>query len=122
MTREKDVIDELERLHAATTNGPWRARVDAPNYVATGHGDEFAHVAKAHNTNDAAFIVAAHNHLPALLAYVRAQEELEAAVCRYIRGQQNPRGPFAGAIDRDAIFASLAALDAARARLNGESK
>ena len=99
-----DILDELERLHAAATQGEWRVRVDAPNYIATGHGNEFANAAKAYDPNDAAFIVAAHNRMPTLLAYVRALE----AVAYFVGDPDSPRGR-----------AVSDALDAARARLNG---
>lgn len=63
-----DIIDELGRLHAASTPGDWKA-FDEVQMMRI--GKLFFEVFP----NDAAFIVAAHNHLPALLATLREMRE-----------------------------------------------
>ena len=100
-----DIIDELERLHAAANGGRWEqyclhfvARPDTSGfsvYDTNGRGCE-----------DAALIVASHNHLPALLAYVRALEAVAEASTDYLES-----GPMGDTLLRHKYHLLLAARE-----------
>lgn len=109
----EEIIAELERAHGASTQGGWRSRVghaerlevvcggNPPDAAVADFGYDLGSEWPA--TNNAAFAVAAHNHIPALLAYVRALTDVADEAER--NGMQTP-----------SLRAALAALDAPRAK------
>jgi len=73
-----DTIADLERKYGESTQGEWTRYCS--HYVARGSDPNpmgFSAFHPERGSNDAAFIVAVHNGLPALLEYVRALEEVE---------------------------------------------
>jgi len=79
-------IEELERLRAAATPGPWQLMNGDPLAVDAHQAVYFAKMTGAtpvtRLANNAALIVAAVNALPELLAMARRVEGLEAALAR----------------------------------------
>lgn len=150
MTNTNTTLDELERLHAASTPGEWVQELtvlDRPelgaDVVRIGPKTDGLAFFQARTTEDAAAIVALHNAFPALLAYVRALEAVAVDAAKVLHDangshaedcnaygaddedvQGDPLSPDpycdCGAIEsRRGLRVSAAALDAARAKLNG---
>lgn len=77
MTLTKEQLDELQRLEAEATEGPWRpTRGTTVSYVCGAKGSGTGQLAKLYlggcGKEDAAFIAAARNALPALLDELRS--------------------------------------------------
>ena len=81
-------IDELERLLAVATDGPWRQPwgVDDPTIYAA-DDDFLIYDEGGHTGADAALIVAARNSLPAILTEIR---ELRAENARLREAMKGP--------------------------------
>lgn len=102
---DNNSFDNLRTLHVATTPGEWGLEPsglplidDEPRYViVAGNADVASDVLGSH---DAAFIVAAHNELPALLA----ERDALSAVIEEIRDL--PHGEF-GPWDDDLMDAAV---------------
>ena len=104
-----DILDELEKAHQASTQKDWYRRPDDTAFIAVGRlsDEDFAHVARFHEPEDALFCVAAHRLVPALLAEVRALREVEQA-SRNLSTQSGAQ--------KMRYEAALIALDALRAK------
>jgi hypothetical protein len=73
-------IDELERLLAEASPGPWEAKRDySKDWLIAGHGKILVDSMDSgpHGERDIRLIAAARNALPALLRVARAARELE---------------------------------------------
>ena len=71
-------LDKLMRLHAAATPGPWKVEKNHTAYDSW--GDSVCYTQQCHNLdNNLAYIVAACNAIPELVARIR---ELEAEIKR----------------------------------------
>lgn len=87
-------LDELKRLEARATKGPWKDWIEyrgarRTNIIA--RKDDPLHSIGSVNVNDSEFIAAARNALPALLRVVEAAREYYMARSCYTDGAVKDR-------------------------------
>lgn len=79
-------LDELDRLHAASTSGEWRVSTTGDVYTRSGMervGVRYANSWAAEG-KDITYVVALHNAYPALAAEVRALREVAEAARAFV--------------------------------------
>ena len=79
-------LDELERLLAEATPGPWRGEENGDGYLMHRSRPEvvLGRIAHGNSRVDAVFVAALRNAAPHLLALARAAERFAAAVAAYL--------------------------------------
>ena len=117
-------LDELERLHAAATPGPWYDDADDPASIAADYAEVFiedenfgsVNIADQFDCTDAQFVVALRNAFPGMRRELRARRRQAEAIDLPVRAA----ALFAQLNGNEQLYRAL--LDAIEAKAEEEGK